>query len=115
MPSVVTFAGGASKSRLWSQIVCDALGLPLRIPAVKEATALGAAMLAATGVGIYASIKEAADAMVKIEATLEPDMENHKTYMEMYKTWRKIYDAELGLSDAGVTNYMWSAPGVGKH
>ena len=115
MPSVVTFAGGASKSRLWSQIVCDALGLPLRIPAVKEATALGAAMLAATGVGIYASIKEAADVMVKIEATLEPDMENHKKYMEMYKTWRKIYDAELGLSDAGVTNYMWSAPGVGKH
>ena len=63
--------------------------------------------------GLVGSV-EAADAMVKIEATLEPDMENHKTYMEMYKTWRKIYDAELGLSDAGVTNYMWAAPGVHK-
>jgi len=72
-------------------------------------------MLAATGAGIYANVKEAADAMVKIEATLEPDAENHKKYMEMYKTWRKIYDAELDLSDAGVTNYMWSAPGVGKY
>ena len=34
--------------------------------------------------------------------------------MEMYKTWRRIYDAELALSDAGVTNYMWAAPGVNK-
>jgi len=112
MPAAVTFGGGAAKSRLWAQIVCDALGVPLRIPAVKEATALGAAMLAATGVGIYGSIKEAAAAMVKIETTLQPNMEHHKKYMEMYKIWRNIYDAQLDLSDRGITQYMWVAPGI---
>lgn len=112
MPSAVTFGGGAAKSRLWAQIVCDALGVPLRIPVVKEATALGAAMLAATGVGIYSSIKEAAAMMVKIETTLQPNMEHHKKYMEMYKIWRDIYDAQLSLSDRGITQYMWAAPGI---
>lgn len=112
MPNIVTFGGGAAKSKLWSRIVCDALGMPLRIPVVKEATALGAAMLAAIGTGIYKSIAEASDAMVKIETTLEPNMENHKKYMEMYAIWRTVYDAQLSLSDAGVTNHMWAAPGV---
>lgn len=111
-PSVITFGGGAAKSRLWSQIVCDVLGLPIRIPVVKEATALGAAILAAAGIGMYHSIGEAAAAMVKIETTLQPDWENHKKYMEMYPTWRKIYDAQLNLSDSDVTNYLWAAPGV---
>ena len=69
-------------------------------------------MLAATGVGIYGSIKEAAAMMVKIETTLQPNMQHHKKYMEMYKIWRNIYDAQLDLSDRGITQYMWAAPGI---
>lgn len=112
MPVSVTFAGGAAKSRLWAQIVCDVLGMPVRIPVVKEATALGAAMLAAMGIGMYGSIKEAAAAMVKMERTLQPNTEYHKKYMTMYKSWRDIYNAQLDLSDRGITQYMWAAPGV---
>ena len=50
--------------------------------------------------------------MVKIETTLQPNMEHHKKYMEMYKIWRDIYDAQLSLSDRGITQYMWAAPGI---
>jgi len=42
MPAEVVFAGGASKGDIWCQILADVLGLPV----VKEATALGAAILA---------------------------------------------------------------------
>ena len=59
-PSEVIFAGGASKSPLWSQILADGLNMPVRVPVVKEATALGAAILAGYGVGTYPSIAEGA-------------------------------------------------------
>ena len=44
-PDELIFAGGAAKSPLWSQIVADVTGKPVKVPVVKEATALGAAIL----------------------------------------------------------------------
>ena len=52
-PEEIVFASGASKGDVWCQIVADVLGLPVKVPVVKEATALGAAILAGYGVGIY--------------------------------------------------------------
>ena len=45
--------GGAAKGTLWPQIVADTLGIPIRIPVVKESTALGAAIYAGVGAGLY--------------------------------------------------------------
>ncbi len=42
----ITFAGGASKGELWSQILADVTGKSVKIPIVKEATSLGGAMVA---------------------------------------------------------------------
>jgi autoinducer-2 kinase len=112
MPEHVVFAGGASKSPLWCQILSDVLGLPVAVPVVKEATALGAAILAGHGVGIYPDIAVAADKLVKWEKTYYPDIKNHALYAELYPAWRKVYAAQLSLSDEKVTRYMWVAPGV---
>jgi autoinducer 2 (AI-2) kinase len=112
MPEEIVFAGGAAKSPLWCQIVSDALGLPLRVPVVKEATALGAAILAGYGVGIYKSVPEAAEKLVHWDKLYQPNPENHKVYDEMYGTWRKVYGAQLELCDRGLTRCMWSAPGL---
>ena len=112
MPDEVIFAGGASKSDLWCQILADVLGKPVSVPVVKEATALGAAIMAGYGVGIYTDISEAARRCVRIDKRYEPNAENHKTYMEMYKVWREVYKRELQLSDDRLTRYMWAAPGV---
>ena len=111
-PKEIIFAGGASKSPLWSQILADVMGLPVKVPVVKEATALGAAILAGYGVRIYKSIPETAQRIARIEKNYEPNMENHKVYMEEYEVWRKVYAAQLELSNQGLTNYMWKAPGV---
>ena len=59
-PEELIFAGGAAKSALWCQILADVTGKPVRVPVVKEATALGAAILAGCGVGIYSSVEEGA-------------------------------------------------------
>ena len=111
-PDELVFAGGASYSDLWAQIVSDVTNKPVRVPVVKEATALGAAIIAGYGVGIYPSIAEGAHQVVKIEKTFSPDAANHAMYEKLYETWRKVYAAQLGLSEQGITKSMWSAPGI---
>lgn len=112
MPSEIIFAGGASKSPLWSQILADVLGMPVKVPAVKEATALGAAILAGYGAGIYESIEEGVKKTVRLEHTFEPDPENHRIYEQLYGVWRKVYAAQLELVNEGITRPMWTAPGL---
>ncbi|MCL2277585.1 MAG: autoinducer-2 kinase, partial [Treponema sp.] len=63
-PKKIIFAGGAAKSVLWPQILSDVLGLPVETPAVKEATSLGAAIMAGKGIGLYSSVIEAARKLV---------------------------------------------------
>lgn len=111
-PEEIIFAGGASKSPLWCQILSDVLGLPVKVPVVKEATALGAAVLAGYGTGIYADIASAAREVVQWDTTYQPDMKNHKVYYEIYETWRKVYKAQLDLVNENLTKSMWSAPGL---
>lgn len=112
MPKEIIFASGASKSPLWCQILSDVLGLPVRVPKVKEATALGAAILAGVGAGIYNDVASAAGSIVKIEKEYMPNNTNKKIYDKLYDKWRKVYEAQLKLCDAKITRNMWIAPGL---
>ncbi len=108
----VVFAGGASKGNLWSQILSDVLGLKVKIPKVKEATALGGAMAAGVGAGVYKDIASAAKELVVWEKTYEPNMDNHQIYQELKVKWQKLYETQLELVDKGLTQSMWKAPGL---
>lgn len=112
MPSEIIFASGASKSPLWCQILADILELPVRVPKVKEATALGAAILAGVGVGIYQDAASAAAGMVQIEREYQPNPQNKAVYEQLYQNWRKVYAEQLKLVDNKLTVPMWSAPGL---
>ncbi len=112
IPNSVVFGGGASKSELWCQILADVLGMEVKVPVVKEATALGGAMLAGYGIGEFKDIKETAVKLVKIEKTFRADPRNHDTYLNIYDKWREFYKTQLNLADRKVTSYMWSAPGI---
>lgn len=112
LPTEITFAGGAANSSLWAQILADVLGLPVKVPRVREATALGAAILAGYGIGIYHNLAETAKELVTIEKRYLPNPENHRTYCEIYKKWREFYQAQLSLCDRRITTNMWSAPGL---
>ena len=52
---------------------------------------MGAAMLAAVACGAYKSVKEAADAIVTVKETIEPDAELAAKYEARYKQFREIY------------------------
>ena len=111
-PQSIIFAGGAAKSDLWSQIVADVLQLPVRIPVVKEATALGAALCAAVATGSYSSLAEAGTAVVRWEKTLEPNPSNRRIYDDAYTRWKAAYPPQLQLVREGITKAMWRAPGI---
>lgn len=111
-PSEIVFAGGAAKSPLWTQILADTLGIPVKVPVVKEATALGTAILAGYGIGLYRDIGETTRKLVKWDKLYIPNPETHAVYAEMYGKWREIYNAQLVLSDRGTTRHMWAAPGL---
>ncbi len=108
----IVFAGGASKGFLWPQILADVTGKQVRVPVVKEATALGGAMAAGTGVGIYSSIAEAATELVSWEQEYEPDPALFSIYAEIGERWQQLYQRQLQLVDEGLTTSMWKAPGL---
>lgn len=111
-PTEVIFASGASKSELWCTIVADVLGMRVKVPKVREATALGTAICAGVGAGFYESIASAGEKLAVIERVYEPDMENHQLYAELFKKWRQVYETQLSTADAGHTTHMWKAPGL---
>ncbi len=108
----IVFAGGASKGALWSQILADVTGCKVKIPKVTEATALGAAMAAGVGCGVYGSLVDAAKELVVWEKEYTPNMQNFEKYKEIKKRWQKAYEAQLKLVDDNITTSMWKAPGL---
>lgn len=111
-PDELTFAAGASKGKLWCQILSDVTGKKINVPVVKEATSLGGAFACGVGTGDYASIVDAAKNLVTWEKTYEPHSENHKTYQGIKEQWQEIYAEQLKLVDRGLTTSMWKAPGA---
>ena len=108
----IVFAGGASKGALWSQILADVTGYRVKIPKVTEATALGAAMAAGVGCGVYENLSNAAKELVVWDKTYEPNIENKKLYDAVKIRWQKAYEAQLKLVDDNITTSMWKAPGL---
>ena len=85
--------GGGSKSALWKTITANVLGIPLDTVATEQGPGYGAAMLAMVACGRFASVREAAAALVRVKSTVEPDAELTKLYDERYAQFREIYPA----------------------
>ena len=89
--------GGGSRSPLWRRIMANVLGIPLDIPATEQGPGYGAAMLAMVACGGFGSVKEAAEALVRVTDTVEPETELTARYAERYARFAKIYPACRGL------------------
>ena len=108
----IVFAGGASKGKLWCQILADVTGCRVKIPKVTEATALGTAMSAGVGAGVYGSLVEASEKLVVWDKAYLPNSLNFDKYNTLQKKWCDVYEAQLALVDRGLTESMWKAPGL---
>jgi xylulokinase len=101
--TTLRLGGGATKSKLWNQIQADVYGRPVETLKTSEATVLGAAILGGVGSGVFGSIQEGVDEMVKVADHIEPNMENHVVYEEMYIAFVKAYE---GLAGSGAFDQL---------
>ena len=88
--SDAVLSGGGSRSRVWPQLFADILGLPITVTRSRETGALGAAIAAGTGVGLFSGFPEGAAQMVKLERQLEPDRSRAELYAHRYETYTLI-------------------------
>ncbi|MDR0520000.1 MAG: xylulokinase [Clostridiales Family XIII bacterium] len=87
----MAITGGGSKSRLWSQMLADLYGCPVSGMQSGEGAALGAALLAAVGAGIYSTVQEACAAVVKRGDSLAPNAEKSEAYAPYFELYKKLY------------------------
>lgn len=85
--------GGGFRSQLWRRMIADILEVPLhtvRVPA-EDATALGAALVAAVGIGVYPDLTATADC-VPVNLTVSPGPECG-AYEDSYRRFLELYPA----------------------
>ncbi len=85
--------GGGAKSPLWKKIIANVMNLKVDVIESEEGPGYGGAILAAVACGEYASVETAADALVKIVDTVEPEADLVAKYEERYQQFKEIYPA----------------------
>jgi L-xylulokinase len=82
--------GGGSRSRVWTQMFADTVGVPMEVSDGTELGARGAALSAGIGVGLYCDYQEAVDAAVKVVRVQEPDSASTPLYLERYAEYQRL-------------------------
>ncbi len=85
--------GGGGTSPLWRSMLADLYNCSVKTVASKEGPALGVALLAGVGAGIYSSVPEACEAVVKTDKVQNPVAENVPEYESFYRLYTEIYPA----------------------
>lgn len=85
--------GGGGSSPLWRQMLADLYSCQVKTTLNKEGPALGVALLAAVGAGIYDSVQEACKEVIKPDKIQDPIAENSAEYDKVYRMYTKLYPA----------------------
>lgn len=95
----VRVVGGGTRSDLWMRILADVYGCPIEIPQHAESsTALGAAVIAGVGVGLFESFAVAKRIAVA-ERHVVPEESARAVYMRLKVHYRELYEAVKTLFD----------------
>jgi len=90
-PENMRVCGGGGKSRFWCKMLADVYGIPVLTVESDEGPALGVAILAMVGAGLYPTVKDACDAIVRIRSELASEPENTARYGAVYSVYKGIY------------------------
>ena len=86
-------SGGGARSQVWSQILADVTGATMSVPAGSQFGALGAAITAGVGIGLYSDYEMAARRCVRIERVHRPATERCAIYDERFRLYVDLIDA----------------------
>lgn len=84
-------AGRSSPGDLWARIKADVLGVPVAIPSIADTAVLGAAILAAVGVGAVPDLASGIARMTAVARRIAPDPAAHERYDGLFGIYRDLY------------------------
>ena len=84
-------ASGGMQSDVWCQIRADVLGKPIRRLKTVDAGVSGAALLAGVGIGLFASLKEAASSLIQTDRIFEPNRLNADRHDFRFQEYQQLY------------------------
>lgn len=90
--------GGATRNNFWMQNKADIAGRTIEVPAVEEASPLGAAMLAGIGVGLFCDVEDACRRVYKPGVTFQPDAARARDYQRRFKIYQQLYPTIAPIS-----------------
>ncbi|MCL2610365.1 MAG: xylulokinase [Defluviitaleaceae bacterium] len=88
----VISVGGGAKNQDWLQVQADIFNTNIQTLTVEQGPGLGAAMLAAVGVGWFSNTLECAETFVSYGDIVKPNPKNVEKYEKLYKEYKKIYE-----------------------
>lgn len=83
--------GGGAASPFWRQMLADVYGCPVQTVASREGPALGAALLAGVGAGVWKSVGEGCGAVIRLNPAQEPDPAAGAAYEPFYRLYCSLY------------------------
>lgn len=83
--------GGGAKSPVWCEIKSNVYGKPVKTLANFEGGIVGASMLAGLGVGLYSTVEDAVNSLVRLEKVFPPDAELAQRYDRFYELYKSLH------------------------
>ena len=83
--------GGGGKSRIWRQMLADLYGCKVATINQEQGPALGVAILAGVGSGVFKSVPEACDKLITKAKETEPNAADAEKYAKFHKLYKKLY------------------------
>jgi len=90
------FTGGASRNRQWSQIFADIMQMRVKVPESEQTGALGDCIMAGVGAGVFPSIQDAVNSMVRIREVYEPNPVYGEIYQKKYERFVELLERVTG-------------------
>ena len=95
----VVASGGGTRHPLWLELLANIFGRDVEVSEMPDASALGAAMLAGVGCGLYADISEACLPLKNsARNVIQPDAGQVERYARVFSKFKALYPAVRGLA-----------------
>ena len=94
----IMVSGGGIRNDTWMQIKADVYGRKICLSNVVETTALGAAVIAGIGTGLYKNMEDAQDHLRTGSREIFPDQKDSRQYAQYYPVYKGLYTALKGVN-----------------
>ncbi|HIX15228.1 MAG TPA: xylulokinase [Candidatus Hungatella pullicola] len=84
--------GGGGKSPIWRQMLADLYDCSVKTVVQTEGPALGVAILAGVGCGLYPSVEEACSKLISEKQSTSPVKEQTEIYNKYHQLYKRLYD-----------------------